>query len=88
MTDLFVLENLNLKLNDEITLLELDDRVEKYIDNEDIDTPLQAFSAEEVISWKQYKFYTEEGNDLYYKINFEVVRNTNDENTIIKIIKW
>lgn len=86
VTDIFVLEYLNLKLGDEITLLELDDRVEKYIDNKDIPTPLQSYDVEEIISWDEYSFYTKEG-EMNTKINFEVVKNTNDENTIIRIVK-
>lgn len=77
----------NLKIGDTITLLELDNLVEKFIDNEEIETPLQAFGSVEVLSWGEYKFYIEEGSDYYYSIYFEIVENTSNENSIIRILR-
>lgn len=87
MTDKSVLKDLNLKIGDEISLLELDERVEKYINDEDIQTPLEDYHADEIIEWKEYIFYTSEDDDLFYQIDFEVIKNTHDEETIIKIVE-
>ncbi|MGL6186116.1 MAG: hypothetical protein ACRC1T_12140 [Clostridium chrysemydis] len=87
MTDKSVLEDLSLKIGDEISLLELDDRVEKYINDEDIQTPLEDYCADEIIERKKYIFFISDDYDSFFQIDFEVIQNTHDEDTIIKIIE-
>lgn len=88
MTDEFILESLGLKLGDEITLLELDEKAEKLIDNEEILTPLSTgYGADEILKDGDYNFCLDENEEPPIKINFEIVKNTHDENSIIRIIR-
>lgn len=87
MTDITVLRDLELNIGDVISLIDLDYRVEEFIDDEDILTPLQSYNAEEILNWGQYIFYLNEDDEYYYRINFKVVNNTGDENALIEITK-
>lgn len=80
-----MLKELDLQIGDEISLLELDERVEKLIDDEEIETMLTAYSCKEILEWGVYVFYTEEYTDVNYRIYFEIIKNTGDEDSIIKI---
>jgi hypothetical protein len=79
-------DDLNLKVGDELTLIELDDRVERFIDNDRIDTPLMFLGVDEIICEEKYIYFTEEFSDVSNTIYFEIADYTHDENTKIRII--
>lgn len=76
----------DIKIGTELTLLELDEIVEEYIDSEEIQTPLVSFGADEIIKWNKYIFYLCEGEDVYSTIDFEVISEFKYEQTMIRVI--
>lgn len=71
----------------ELTLLELDDLVEEYINNDEMKTPLMNFSAEEILNNGDYRFYKTEDEEVTNRIEFDVVSDFKDENTMIKVTR-
>lgn len=86
-TDKRFLETLQLKIDDEVTLLDLDERIEKIVDNEEIPTALECYGSDEILNWGEYPYYFVEDGYPVCKINFEVIENIGDENSIIKILE-
>lgn len=80
------LDKIGLKIGDEITLLELDDRIEKLIDNEEVETMLSSYDVSEILNWKKYVYFYNEDDEVPNRIYFEVLENTGDEHSRIKII--
>lgn len=87
MTYITDLEKIGLKVGDEITLLELDDRIEKLINTEEIETTLSSYDASEILKSMKYHYFYNEDDEVAKTIYFEVIENTGDEYSIIKIIK-
>lgn len=80
------LDEIGLKIGDEITLLELDDKIEKLIDNEEVETMLSSYDVSEILNWKKYVYFYNEDDEVPNRIHFEVIENTGDEYSRIKII--
>lgn len=81
------LEKIGLKIGDEISLLELDDRIEKLIDDEEVETMLSAYGVSEILKYKRYIYFYNVDDEVAKTIYFQVVENTGDEYSKIKIVK-
>lgn len=68
-----------------ISLLDLDDLVETYINDDKINTPLMDFDSEEILESGEFKFYRNYNDEMINTIEFDVISDFKDENTLIKI---
>lgn len=80
------LDKIGLKIGDEITLLELDEKIEKLVNNNEVETMLSSYDVSEILNWKKYVYFYNEDDEVPNRIHFEVIENTNDEYSRIKII--
>lgn len=87
LTSIEVLEKLGLKIGDEITLGDLDRKIKKEVENDTIPTALDVFGISEILELGKFIYYFSEKDEVIEYINFEVIKNTGNENSVIRILK-